>query len=85
MLQKWLRTGLTEGAGTLGLVHGSAGVSKTTAYATACARQGKLALASTRNTGARNQLLDACALQDGLIERCVVIGEAAPGISRQNI
>jgi hypothetical protein len=32
-LQTWFRTGLKEGSGTVGLVHGSAGVSKTTGYA----------------------------------------------------
>ena len=79
-LQKWFRTGLKEGSGTVGLVHGSAGVSKTTGYALTlfaeCVQQGKRILALTRNTVARNQLLDACALRDTLLERCVVIGHS---------
>ena len=79
-LQKWFRTGLKEGSGTVGLVHGSAGVSKTTGYAlnlfADCVQQGKRILALTRNTVARNQLLDACALPDNLLERCVVIGHS---------
>lgn len=79
-LQKWFRTGLKEGSGTVELVHGSAGVSKTTGYALKlfadCVQEGKHILALTRNTVARNQLLDACALEDTLLERCVVIGHS---------